>query len=150
LESVNKGGPGSAETIGARFLSTPGDYLVRVRGMHDLNQFYQLDVGFNAAPTAGTSADLNLDGQTNASDWEVFVENSYMTFNGVGQLDAFQRGDLDFDGDNDVADFRFFKSAFIAVNGTNAFASLMAVPEPSALLMAGIVAACGGVWSRRR
>lgn len=150
IETVNKAGLGGTEAIGARYLSSSGDYLVRVRGTQDLNQFYQLDVSLNAAPLAGTSADLNLDGQTNAGDWAMFVVNSYTTFAGLGQLDAFQRGDLDFDGDNDVADFRYFKSAYIAANGANAFASLFGVPEPSALLMAGSVAMACGFARRRR
>jgi hypothetical protein len=123
---------------------------VRVRGSQDFNQFYQLDVALNAAPLAGTSADLNLDGQTNAGDWSMFVVNSYTTFSGLGQLDAFQRGDLDFDGDNDVADFRYFKSAYIAANGANAFASLFSVPEPGTFLMSGVFAVVVGVAQRRR
>lgn len=150
LETANKTGLGGMETIGARYLSTPGDYLVRVRGALDFNQFYQLDVALNMAPLAGTSADLNLDGQTNAGDWGLFVENSYTTFAGLGQFDAFQRGDLDFDGDNDVADFRHFKSAYIAMNGANAFASLLGVPEPNTLLMSGMIAIGWGVVQRRR
>ncbi|MBA4106626.1 MAG: hypothetical protein C0485_12785 [Pirellula sp.] len=150
LETANKVGVGEMETIGARYLSTPGDYLVRVRGMQNLNQFYQLDVALSAAPATGASADLNLDGQTTAGDWELFVTNSYTTFPGLGQLDAFQRGDLDFDGDNDVVDFRFFKSAYIEVNGANAFASLFGVPEPRTLMLAGISAMACGVARRRR
>lgn len=149
LEAANKEGLGSAETVGSRYLS-PGDYLIRVRGTQDLNQFYQLDIGLDAAPFAGTSADLNLDGQTNASDWSVFVENSYTTFAGLGQLAAFQRGDLDFDGDNDVADFRYFKSAYIGVNGANAFATLFAVPEPRTMLIASIVFGWWGIHRRQR
>ena len=150
IETVNKTGLGGAEAIGARYLSAAGDYLVRVRGSQDFNQFYQLDVALNAAPLAGTSADLNLDGQTNAGDWSMFVVNSYTTFSGLGQLDAFQRGDLDFDGDNDVADFRYFKSAYIAANGANAFASLFSVPEPGTFLMSGVFAVVVGVAQRRR
>ena len=150
IETVNKAGLGGVEAMGARYLPSAGDYLVRVRGAQDLNQFYQLDVALNAAPLAGTSADLNLDGQTNAGDWGMFVTNSYATFTGLGQLDAFQRGDLDFDGDNDIADFRFFKSAYIAANGSNAFASLFGVPEPSTMLMAGTVVMACGVASLRR
>ena len=144
LETANKTGLGGTEAVGARYLSTAGDYLVRVRGTQDFNQFYQLDVALNAAPLAGTSADLNLDGLTNAGDWGVFTEYSYTTFTGLGQLAAFQRGDLDFDGDNDVTDFRFFKSAYIDVNGAAAFASLVGVPEPAAIFMVAVgTVACG-------
>jgi hypothetical protein len=150
LQTANKTAIGGAESIGAHYLSTPATYIVRIRGTQDLNQFYQLDVALNAAPTAGTSVDLNLDGLSNADDWAIFVTNSYTTFGGLGQLDAFQRGDLDFDGDNDVADFRFFKSAYIDVNGAGAFANLFGVPEPSAFLLAGIFAMACSVARRRR
>lgn len=150
LETANKTAVGGTESIGARYLATPATYLIRVRGSLDFNQFYQLDVALSAAPTAGASADLNLDGLSNVDDWAVFVANSYTTFGSLGQLDAFQRGDLDFDGDNDIADFRYFKSAYITTNGANAFASLFNVPEPNALLMAGLVASGYGVAQRRR
>ena len=150
LENAGKTGLGEAETIGARYLATPATYLLRVRGSQDLNQFYQLDVALNVAPMAGASADLNLDGLSNVDDWALFVANSYTTFGGLGQLDAFRRGDLDYDGDNDVADFRHFKAAYIAANGANAFASLIAIPEPRTFLLAGIVAMAGGAASRRR
>jgi serralysin len=149
LETANKTAVSGTESIGARYLATPATYLIRVRGATDFNQFYQLDLALNAAPAAGISADLNLDGAANIADWAIFVSNSYATLDGLGQLDAFQRGDLDFDGDNDVADFRFFKSAYIDVNGADAFANLFGVPEPSSILMAGIVAACCGVGCRR-
>lgn len=138
LETANKTTLGGTETIGARYLSTPATYRIRVRGTQDLNQFYQLDIALDAAPAAGMSADLNLDGKVNVDDWAVFVANSYTMLGGLGQLEAFQRGDLDFDGDNDVTDFRFFKSAFNLVNGAGAFENLWAVPEPSTLAMAGM------------
>lgn len=150
LESANKTAIGGSETIGARYLSTPATYAIRVRGTQDLNQFYQLDVALDVAPAAGMSADLNLDGVVNIDDWTVFVDNSYTTLSGLGQLEAFQRGDLDFDGDNDVNDFRFFKSAFNLVNGAGAFENLLSVPEPSPLFIAGMGAVCWGVARSRR
>lgn len=142
ISTANNTGLGGVETIGARYLATPGAYLARVRGTQDLNQFYQFDVSLNAAPSAGTSADLNLDGASNAVDWALFVANSYTAFGGLTQLEAFQRGDLDFDGDNDVADFRFFKTAYIAANGAAAFASLLSVPEPGTVSLAAVAVAC--------
>lgn len=150
LEGVNKTGLGGTETIGARYLSTPGTYVMRVRGTQDLNQFYQLDFALDVAPAAGMSADLNLDGVVNIDDWAVFVDNSYTTLSGLGQLEAFQRGDLDFDGDNDVADFKFFKSAFNLANGFGAFENLLAVPEPGSLLIAGMSAVGLSAIRRRR
>ncbi|BBO31617.1 matrixin family metalloprotease [Lacipirellula parvula] len=148
IKRANNTGIGGVESIGAMFLSTPGDYLIRIRGNQDANQFYQLDVSFTEAPATGTSVDLNLDGVTSRADWELFLTYSYTNFPGLGQRDAFGRGDLDFDGDNDVADFRLFKSIFNSVNGAGAFENLLRVPEPSSLLLAG--AFIGVAASRKR
>jgi hypothetical protein len=149
MEGANNTGLGGSETIGNRFLGTPATYAVRVRGTQDANQFYQLDIAFNAAPAAGMSADLNLDGVANADDWAIFVSNSYAALGSLTQLEAFQRGDLDFDGDNDVDDFRLFKQAYVNVNGAGAFARLLGVPEPATGLMAAGLAAVGLVRRRR-
>ena len=150
LETANKTAVGGTETIGARYLSTPATYRIRVRGTQDFNQFYQLNVALDAAPAAGMSADLNLDGVVDINDWAVFVANSYTTLGALGQLEAFQRGDLDFDGDNDVADFSFFKSAYNLANGVGAFENLLSVPEPSTLFIAGIGVVCWGAARLRR
>ena len=56
--------------ISSQLLSTAGDYLVRVRGVQDMNQFYQLDVTLRDLPEVGTFADLNLDGLTDVADWQ--------------------------------------------------------------------------------
>jgi hypothetical protein len=150
LQFENKTGLGGVEKIGARYLSEPANFLVRVRGSQDLNQFYQLDISMNAAPSAGASADLNLDGLTNIDDWAIFVANAYMPLAGLDQFNAFKQGDLDFDGDNDVADFRYFKSAYISVNGANAFANLLGVPEPTAAGLAMTAIACCVAGAQRR
>jgi hypothetical protein len=142
-------GIGSPETIPAQLFPTAGDYLIRVLGRQDANQFYQLDLSFSELPAAGLSADLNLDGSTNAGDWALFSANAYTDLSAATvQKDRFQRGDLDLDGDNDFVDFRFFKQAYIGVNGTAAFASLLAVPEPQTLVLA--LGAAVGLGSRRR
>jgi serralysin len=149
LETANKAGIGGVESISGRFL-LPGEYAVRVRGQQDFNQFYRLDVGLLLAPAAGTSADLNLDGLVNIADWTQFTTHAYTTVSGLGQLDAFQRGDLDFDGDNDVADFRLFKAAFNAINGAGAFDAMIAVPEPSSVLLSVVGLTAIATCRRRR
>jgi hypothetical protein len=83
---------------------------------------------------------LNLDGQTTRSDWEIFLASAFVDLTGLSQKEEFQHGDLDLDGDNDEADFRYFKAAYNAVNGAGAFDNLLAVPEPHALLLAGVAA----------
>jgi hypothetical protein len=137
-----------AESILSRFFSTPGEYLIRVRGLQDVNQFYQLDFTVSEAPAAGTSADLNLDGESTIADWSIFVANAYADLAGLSPREAFQRGDLDGDGDSDFGDFRFFKSAFDAVNGPGALANIIQVAEPQILLLLGF-AAFGGYAGRQ-
>jgi hypothetical protein len=147
LTTVDKTGFGALETITAQALPTVGDYYIRVLGKQDANQFYQLSMSLSEWPLAGTSADVNLDGFTNTADWALFTANSYADLAGLTQRDAYQRGDLDLDGDNDFTDFRFFKTAYNALHGANAFDALLAVPEPRAFVLAGI-AALG--WRVRR
>lgn len=143
---VDQYGLGGVETIGAELLPTGGDYMIRVQGTEDLNQFYRLDLTITELPIAGTSADLNLDGQTTMDDWELFVANQYVDLSGLNQRDAFGRGDLDLDGDNDIFDFGYFKTAYNAANGPGAFESLLTVPEPRTLLLVCVVG-CG--WFAR-
>ncbi len=79
LQTVDETGLGAAEEVGAQYLTTAGDYLVRVRGKQDVNQFYQLDVAVSGFPAPGTSADLNFDGVTNGLDWGLFITNQGTT-----------------------------------------------------------------------
>jgi hypothetical protein len=77
------------------------------------------------------------------SDWQTFITNAF-DLSGLSDRDAFQLGDLDFDGDSDFEDFRHFKTAFDLVNGLGAFASIGQVPEPHSFLLASMVLAIGG------
>ena len=91
--------------------------------------------------TAAKRSDLNGDGLVNASDWNVFLPNSFTSFPGDTVVTAYLKGDLDGDKDNDYGDFKLFKSDYIAANGAAAFAALEhAVPEPSSLALSAIVA----------
>jgi hypothetical protein len=149
LSTVNQHGLGEAELIPAWQLTTPGDYLVRVRGTQDFNQFYQLDLNLSELPLPGMSADLNLDGLATIDDWQIFIAHAYTELGGLSPLDAFQLGDLDLDGDNDFDDFRYFKSAYDLANGLGAFSSIGQIPEPQTLILA-LFTAIGGVCWRRR
>jgi len=145
IAAVNETGAGFAEVINAQLLPGGGEYFVRVQGgRDDFNQFYRLDVALSDAPAAGSSADLNLDGNTDLADWAILVANSGTSTNLLSPRDAFMRGDLDLDGDNDYLDFKLFKSKYGSINGPAALADLtgLAVPEPGALplLAASLVA----------
>lgn len=136
LKTADLGGIGASESVGAQHLTTAGDYLIRVRGKQDLNQFYRLDVAVSPLPAPGTSADLNLDGVTNLNDWSTFFANSETSTALLTQRDAFMRGDLDFDGDIDYSDFKLFKSGYDLANGAGALAAASQVPEPPTIVAA--------------
>ena len=143
-------GIGGAEQIGALHLLGAGDYAIRVRGKQDVNQFYQLDLAFTTEPTPGLSADLNLDNVANAADWSLFVESAGLAFPGLTQREEFMRGDLNYDGKSDYADFKLFKSAYVLANGAAAFAALHQVPEPSSALALLTGLGCAAAVRRRR
>ena len=93
--------------------------------------------------------DLNFNGTIDAGDYGILVANAESDLSGLGSAEAYQLGDLNNDGFNDVIDFGQFKDAFIAANSATAFAQLIAgVPEPASALMA----ACGALLlgARRR
>ena len=56
---------------------------------------------------------------------------------------AYGRGDIDFDGDNDLADFVAFRTFYNEANGGGALEALTAVPEPSTAVLVLLVA---GGW----
>ena len=67
--------------------------------------------------SAALRSDLNGDGNVNVADWALFVPNSYTSLAGLSAVEAYFKGDLDGDLDNDYQDFQLFKSDFIATNG---------------------------------
>lgn len=149
IAAVDDGVVGDAETINSLYVA-PGDYYLRVRNKLDTNQFYRVDLLLNdSLPNAGTSADINLDGDTNIDDWTQFLANSSTSFSGLSDFGAFRLGDLDLDGDNDYLDFKYFKEAFDLTNGSGSFAALTSVPEPQAALL-GAMVLLGVMATRRR
>jgi hypothetical protein len=100
-----------------------------------------------AAPAIG---DLNLDGDVDRDDWAIFRSGIRQDLSGLSLADAYLMGDLDGDGFNNAVDFRLFKDAFNAANGTAAFAQMASeVPEPPAWCTQ-MIAMVGLVWWWRR
>lgn len=98
---------------------------------------------------AFVSSDLNGDGQISPDDWPAMRDYHLTNLGGLTTVQAYLRGDLDGDGDNDVYDFRRFKSDYEAANGPGAFAAM--VPEPGMIsLVCGAVAAGGALVRIRR
>jgi hypothetical protein len=85
-------------------------------------------------------SDLDFDGTIEPDDWLKFRGNYFGQFSGLSAAQSYEFGDLDGDGDNDFADYRLFRTDYIAANGLPAFEALTGVPEPSSL---GLLAALG-------
>ncbi len=80
---------------------------------------------------ADPSADLNFDELVDRQDWLLYHAGRGVDLSHLSVLAAFQRGDLDGDLDNDIADFVTFRMLYEAANGPGSFAAL--VPEPATL-----------------
>lgn len=92
----------------------------------------------------GPRSDLDDDGQIDAGDWIIFRTNHLADLSALSPLERSLRGDLNGDGRNDVDDFVLFKSDYIAAHGEGAFLQMLAVPEPSAMVLAiGMLSAYG-------
>lgn len=95
------------------------------------------------------TGDLDFDGAIDADDYGILTLNAETDLSSLTTAMAYQLGDLNGDGANDVIDFAIFKDEFIDANSAPAFALLVAgVPEPGTLGMAafGLL----GLASRRR
>jgi hypothetical protein len=97
-------------------------------------------------------ADMNFDGTINGLDWPIFLSGNHRNMSSLSKAKAYQMGDLDGDGDNDIHDFALFREAFEAVNpAPGAFAEMVAaysVPEPGSMLL--LAAGAAGLAMRRR
>ena len=80
--------------------------------------------------------DLNFDGVIDGLDWETYVSGLGGEFSDLSVAQAYGRGDLNGDLENNHADFVQFQDSFDAANGAGAFAAMLEnVPEPSSLVL---------------
>ena len=94
--------------------------------------------------------DLDFDGAIDADDYAILAANAETDIAGLSATLAYQSGDLNGTGTNDVTDFGIFKDAFIAIHGPAAFAQLIAgVPEPGSATLLMLGAAAIGLLRRR-
>lgn len=113
-------------------------------------QINEYSVEYINGPAGGFAVgDLNFDGSITALDWPIYNAGRGVNLSAMSKAQAYQKGDLDGDLDNDIADFVLFKSYFTMANGAGSFEALLAVPEPvsATLFVTGLVSLLG---SRRR
>jgi hypothetical protein len=140
--------PSATRGIGTPWLKTPVQDLVFSFTLGD-NSTGTGQIQYTGA--APIRSDFNGDGAVTAADWAIFVPNSYTNLATQPAAQAYLKGDLDGDLDNDFADFRLFKTDFIAVNGEAAFAELVgAVPEPTSSALLAVAALTLAGAHRRR
>jgi hypothetical protein len=100
--------------------------------------------------------DLDHDGILSGADWTTYIAGAHTNLSGLTPSGAYDHGDLNNDGVNDIADFDLFAKAYDHANGIGAFAAMVAgVPEPgTAWLLVTELAIfrifCGNAAKKRR
>ncbi|WP_425398639.1 hypothetical protein [Aeoliella sp.] len=74
-------------------------------------------------------ADLNEDGRLDFLDWEKFRMGHLADLSAMTLNEAYLRGDLDGDLDNDEVDFAVFKQLYEHQHGAGAFTALLKVTD---------------------
>ena len=124
--------------------------LLTLRISHDgspgkvLVNSVQLDV-----PDEALFGDLNGNGAIDLADWQLFRADLFSDLTGIGEAEAYRRGDLDGDGQNNEVDFELFKTAYEMANGLGSFVKLSKVPEPSSLMLSAIAVSVVGTTRNR-
>jgi hypothetical protein len=102
-----------------------------------------LDLGRNFglafASTLTILGDLDLDLQLDVGDFQILMAHAETELNGLSTIDAYLRGDLNRDGENNIVDFGIFKDAVITRLGPDAFHQmLLQIPEPGCMPLTAI------------
>jgi hypothetical protein len=94
--------------------------------------------------------DLTRDGSITVADWVILRSNIHSNLTGLTHQQAYFRGDVTADLQNNHDDFFTFKTLYDDANGAGAFNAMLAgIPEPATLvsiLPAGLIA----LFTRRR
>jgi hypothetical protein len=80
--------------------------------------------------------DFNFDDAITSADWAIFRSSQLANLGSDSLAEAYRRGDLTGDRQNNHADFVMFKTLYDAANGAGSFVLMAAsVPEPSSILL---------------
>jgi hypothetical protein len=124
--------------------------LLWMRGTYSTYTSYDLDiVGLTAIGEIDTYplGDLDFDRDVDFDDFAMYLTGLNGNLAGLSPADAYKKGDLNGDLQNNYLDFVLFEGAYDMDNGAGSFAALGSVPEPATLWLAGV----GGIaWLLRR
>ena len=92
----------------------------------------------------GAIGDLDLNGMINVADWQLYLAGVGADLSGLTPLEAFQMGDMNGDGRNDLEDFDLFVFAYDGTHGAGSLAAAISVhaPEPASLALVSVVGVC--------
>jgi hypothetical protein len=96
--------------------------------------------------------DFSLNNQLDAADWLSFIADMETDLSGLSQVEAYREGDLNGDGENNIADFVEFKALYDDFNGGGAFLQMvqgLSAPEPSSFVLLGTAMLLAGGRRRR-
>lgn len=97
---------------------------------------------FRADWQFGAPVDLDLNGDTAIDDADArqYLTGLHVDLSELTVDQAFAKGDMNGDRQNDYRDFQLFKAAFEVANGDGAFAAALAVPEPASAALVAMAA----------
>jgi glucose/arabinose dehydrogenase len=94
---------------------------------------------------------LNGDLLIDLFDWDLFKAGQGTNFNGMTPQQSYYFGDLDGNLQHDLFDFILFRNAYEDFNGDGSFARMLSAPEPSTMVLIGLLTWFGAaVPSRTR
>ena len=151
LADIDEAEAGFAEAVTTLTAAQAGEYLFRVSGEADLNQFYQFDLRF--IDVTGVPGDVNQDGVLDTQDIDAFASGWQNDTTGLSDGERTMLGDLNLSGRTDISDAILLHQALTAAGIPGSFDSLWgtAVPEPSTTFAAvfGITLLVARRWRER-
>ena len=98
-----------------------------------------------AQTTPYEAGDFDFDGDIDRDDWPTVRDNYFADLSAASASEAYNMGDFNLDGLNDLRDLKAFKTAFLAAGNPLSELTGSPVPEPTTLVllsMAGVLFGC--------
>ncbi|MCO6043120.1 PEP-CTERM sorting domain-containing protein [Aeoliella sp. ICT_H6.2] len=136
---------GESISLGNSWVQSPIEDLSFEYLLSGVNETITGAVSYSGSNGRLRPGDYDGNGVIDASDWPTQRDNYGADLTGMTTVEAYLMGDMDFDGDNDLADLRAFKAAYLAAGGSLSALSGASVPEPSTIMILSVAGAlvCG-------